>query len=705
MAGKVINTVLNLRDNMSGGLIKAAKNTKGVTKEMVSATREVERFKNKAISSVSSVVTSFAKLGTAAAGAVTALAVKTGLSEAMDLEGYRLQLETATKDTQKASEIMKYAIDLANRTPFEGGELVEAASKFEAMGMAAKQWLPLAGDMAAATNKSFDQATEALIDAQTGELERLKEFGITKAKIVEQGEKMFSDVQLVNNQGQIVNQEKFNEALVSLMQERFAGGMEKQAGTIKGLWSTVTGVTKSALSNMVGITTDGSVRTGSALELLKGGVSSLAGRLEQWQQDGTLDAIAQRLDQGIARAADFAGQAFQWLQANGDTLLARLKPLAATIAAFKIAKLGLDAVNAANNFALYTKTVVLVTQANIKATASWVKNTAAMAANKAGIIATTIASKAAAVGTGLLTAAQWALNAAFVATPIGWIVLGIMAVVAAGVALYKNWDTVKETASALWEKAKGVFGGIRDTVTGAFSSAKEAVGGFFDWIGDKLSWLDEKIEGIPVLGDLYKGVKGAGSWIADAIQGNVLGTTYFSGGLTRVNERGGEILDLPSGTRIIPHDMSQRMVSETIGKFFQWLKEDFIGRNNGLQGNALGTTYFSGGLTRVNERGGEILDLPSGTRIIPHDVSKRMASDAARSSTLRLSAFAGNGQRDVVGVLQGIQSLLEQLLRRRSVPSLAVYVTVQGNVIGNRDYADSLGNTIAQRILRALDNI
>lgn len=640
MAGKVINTVLNLKDNMSSGLIKAAKNTKGVTKEMVSATREVERFKNKAVSSVSSVVTSFAKLGTAAAGAVTALAVKTGLSEAMDLEGYRLQLETATKDTQKASEIMKYAIDLANRTPFEGGELVEAASKFEAMGMAAKQWLPLAGDMAAATNKSFDQATEALIDAQNGELERLKEFGITKAKILEQGEKMFSDVQLVNSKGQIVNQEKFNEALVSLMQERFAGGMEKQAGTIKGLWSTVTGVTKSALANMVGITTDGSVRTGSALDLLKGGVSSLAGRLEQWQQDGTLDAIAQRLDQGIARGADLASQAFQWLQANGDTLLARLKPLAATIAAFKIAKLGLDAVNAANNFALYTKTVVLVTRANLVSSASWVKNTAAMAANKAGIIATTIASKAAAAGTGLLTAAQWALNAAFVATPIGWIVLGIMAVVAAGVALYKNWDTVRETASALWEKAKGVFGGIRDTVTGAFSSAKEAVGGFFDWIGDKLSWLDEKIEGIPVLGDLYKGVKGAGSWIATAIQGN-----------------------------------------------------------------ALGTTYFSGGLTRVNERGGEILDLPSGTRIIPHDVSNRMASEAARGGTLRLSTSTGNGQRDVVGVLLGIRSMLEQLLRRRSVPSLAVHVTVQGNVIGNRDYADSLGSTIAQRILRALDNI
>ena len=47
---------------------------------------------------------------------------------------------------------------------------------------------------------------EALIDAQAGELERLKEFGITKAMILEQGEKMFSGEQIANNNGQIVNQ-------------------------------------------------------------------------------------------------------------------------------------------------------------------------------------------------------------------------------------------------------------------------------------------------------------------------------------------------------------------------------------------------------------------------------------------------------------------------------------------------------------------
>lgn len=117
MANRVINTILNLRDNMSGGLIRAARNTAGVTREMESATRSVVAFKNRAGSAINSAAKSFVKFGTSAAGVTAALAAKTGLSEAMDLEGYRLQLETATKDTQKASEIMQYAINLANKTP------------------------------------------------------------------------------------------------------------------------------------------------------------------------------------------------------------------------------------------------------------------------------------------------------------------------------------------------------------------------------------------------------------------------------------------------------------------------------------------------------------------------------------------------------------------------------------------------------------
>lgn len=548
MSNRVINTILNLRDNMSGGLIRAARNTQGVSREMQSATRSVVAFKNKAVSSVTSAAKSMVKLGTATAGVAATLAAKTGLSEAMDLEGYRLQLETATKDTQKASEIMQYAIDLANKTPFEGGELVEGASKFEAMGMAAQKWLPLAGDMAAATNKSFDQATEALIDAQNGELERLKEFGITKAKILEQGEKMFAGVQLVNNKGQIVNQEKFNEALVALMQDRFAGGMEKQATTMKGLWSTVTGVTKSALATITGITTDGSIRSGSALDLLKGKVQLLAGKLEQWQQDGTLNRIAQQFDQGLARAAELAGQAFSWVTANGDTIRRWIVGLGSALAMVKILQFASGVIQAVKTVSLFAKTVGLIVAAN----------------------------------------------------PI---VAGIGLAIAAGSLLIANWDRVKAWAINIKDQFVESFARIGESISGTFSGITDAIGGFFSWIGEKLSWLDGKIEGIPIIGSLYSGIK---SWAGSA----------------------------------------------------------FSVSNWGISGHATGTSYFSGGWTRVNERGGEIMRLPGGTQIIPHDLSRQMVGG----------------------------------------PSITVHVTVQGNVIGNRAYAEELGNTIVARILRALRN-
>lgn len=542
MANRVINTILNLRDNMSGGLIRAARNTQGVSREMQSATRSVVAFKNKTVSSVTSAAKSMVKLGTAAAGVVATLAAKTGFSEAVDLEGYRLQLETATKDTQKASEIMQYAINLANKTPFEGGELVEGASKFEAMGMAAQKWLPLAGDMAAATNKSFDQATEALIDAQNGELERLKELGITKAKILEQGEKMFAGVQLVNNQGQIVNQEKFNEALVALMQDRFAGGMEKQASTTKGLWSTVTGVTKSALATITGITTDGSIRSGSALDLLKSKVQLLAGKLEQWQQDGTLDRIAQQFDQGLAKAVETAGKAFDWVVANGDTIRRWIVGLGSALAMVKIVQFASGVIQAVKTVSLFAKTAGMIVAAN----------------------------------------------------PI---VLAIGAAIAAGALLIANWDKVKAWAVNIKDQFMESFGGIRDGIVGAFNAVKDTVGGFFSWIGDKLTGLGESIANIP-----------------------------------------------------------------GVGSVFSWIMKRQFGVD--LSSHATGTSFFAGGWTRVNERGGEIMRLPGGTQIIPHDISRQMVGG----------------------------------------PSIAVYVTVQGNVIGNQAYAQELGDTIVQRILRALRN-
>lgn len=74
-------------------------------------------------------------------------------------------------------------------------------------------------------------------------------------------------------------------------------------------------------------------------------------------------------------------------------------------------------------------------------------------------VAMGVAQKAQAVWTGVVTAAQWAWNAAMTANPIGLIVVGIGALIAAlaaaGVWVYRNWERVKQlwTGMGKWRFA------------------------------------------------------------------------------------------------------------------------------------------------------------------------------------------------------------------------------------------------------------
>jgi len=75
------------------------------------------------------------------------------------------------------------------------------------------------------------------------------------------------------------------------------------------------------------------------------------------------------------------------------------------------------------------------------------------------------------IATKLAAAAQWALNAAMDANLIGVIILAIAALVAGGIALYQNWDTVKAKVSELGQAVKTVFNNIRSSVSGLWEEA------------------------------------------------------------------------------------------------------------------------------------------------------------------------------------------------------------------------------------------
>ena len=47
------------------------------------------------------------------------------------------------------------------------------------------------------------------------------------------------------------------------------------------------------------------------------------------------------------------------------------------------------------------------------------------------------------------------------------------------------------------------------------------------------------------------------------IGANALGTSYFQGGLTSINERGYEVVELPRGTKIKNHLQSENIIKDT----------------------------------------------------------------------------------------------------------------------------------------------
>lgn len=69
---------------------------------------------------------------------------------------------------------------------------------------------------------------------------------------------------------------------------------------------------------------------------------------------------------------------------------------------------------------------------------------------------------------GAVRIAQMLFNASILTCPITWIVLGIAAIIAAGVLLYKNWDTVKNFLLGIWGAIKGAAASVKNAVVGAF---------------------------------------------------------------------------------------------------------------------------------------------------------------------------------------------------------------------------------------------
>lgn len=559
---KVINTVLTLKDEMSGGLVAAAKaakkSGKNIDDSMMQATRKVVAFKNKSLTALGD----FAKKGVKAAGA--AVAGMTAAFIALDgaTEEYRVaqgklnagfQAAGLSADTARKSYRNFYAILGDTDTATEASQLLANMAKNEEE---VTKWtriaagvhgtfgdsLPIEGLVESANETArTGQITGVFADAINWATKEGEKFGVALKADTEANKKWneavksaasaedFFNLALQNCSDESARQKLIVDTLSKTYDKAadsfYANNQQvvnarRNHATLDEMLAKV-GDTSSKVKNqlwvLAGAAEDGSIRSGSALDWVQQKTEAFG----TWVEGLDLSALKQQFDENFAQGMQKAGDAMDWCREHADGLKTGVKLLAVAFGLVKLAQFNQSVAGGASALLGMGKTVLTMT----------------------GVLGGQTAA------TGAATAAQTGLNAAMSANPIGAVILLIEGAIAVGVLLYKNWDTVKAKAGEVWNSTKTAFGGIRDSITGAFSAAKEKVAGFF-------SWLDQKIESVPILGSIYKGGKNAVSWIADRLDGNAMGTPYWRGGYTRVNERGGEIMNLPSGTQIIPHDVS-----------------------------------------------------------------------------------------------------------------------------------------------------
>lgn len=277
-----------------------------------------------------------------------------------------------------------------------------------------------------------------------------------------------------------------------------------------------------------------------------------------------------------------------------------------------------------------------------------------------------------------------------VTAPANAVVLGLAAVVVAGVLIYKNWDKIKAAAGRLWNFVKNIF--QRIGISGDSLKKKLAP------IGQKFSAIGEHIQGFwkvvsPLLSKIGEAVHAVFSVAIGAAIGSAIGyfNSLFDGILTfitgvftlnwskaweGVKNIFGGIFEGLGGMLKMPINGVISMINGAIAGINS-ISVDIPDWVPGIGGEkfginipqlpmlARGTDNWKGGLAQISEKGGEIVDLPSGTRVYPHDETVRKAyADGAKRNSGKSVYIAKLADSIVVKSESDIDKIAEALAKK-----------------------------------------
>ena len=712
---KTIGVLLSLKDQFTTPLQKATKSVKAMDRQLEKAGNQIKAFGNR----VKSGMKSLAKWAAVGFGALTAGAVlfaKQSIDAAKDQVRIEKLLETTMKRTSNASKEQIQAIkdeaSALQNVGIVGDEVALAgANQLAVYGLRSdqiKKLMPNLNDMIAkekglnGTQEDAVAMADVIGKAMNGKTKGLLKYGVS---LTAAEEKLFKTMK----------QEQKMEFISKKLNESIGGTnkalRETDEGKIvaaKNAWGDMKEEVGKKLLPYLGKFAEWFE---TKIPAIQDFILSLADKIQE---------LVTRAEPYITQIKDMFGKIFEKVKPALEETWQILSD-AGTVA-IDIAQ---GIINNWDRISPIVYTLVgAITAYNIATT---IRNNKELI--YAGIIKTKMAlDTAQAILTGQLTIKQWALNAAMNANPIGLIISLIAILVGAIWMAWKNWDKISKWMSNRWDEIKkgiksfcdvlkNIFLKVWDVVVGAWNYAKEVISGVCDvLIGVFIPIWEAVCDGINWLKDIVLGVCDVVGGIFTAIWDGVVKA------LDKLKEGFNKVTDFITGAFMSAWDSLMKALDailhpiETAKKAFGGLidklkfwnntkaedktininevkRTDNIGGSNktGITTStvknprhALGTAYFKGGVTGINEGGrDETAILPAGTQILSHEEGKSLQKN--------------NVEKQVI--IKEVES------KKSSDKKVEVHIHIGGNFIGEKEHMEKYGEYTANKILAALNNM
>lgn len=652
--GRAINAILNLKDKFSSALQRTTGNTKKFERQVKKTQNRINKIAKSTVSAFGNIVKASATMAATAGVALTGI----GINYASDLDEVQNVVDTTFgKMSKKVDEWSKGALEKfglnelsAKRYSSTLGALMKSsgvsADKLVEM---STNLTGLAGDMASFYNLEPDVAFDKLRAAISGETEPMKALGVNMSVT---NMEAFALTKGIKKQWKAMSQGEQTTLRYQYLMEKTADAQ----GDFNKTSDSFANQTKLMKENILQL-------AGSLSKGLLPFLAKMAKKLNDFIKGINVDTVVKNIQSGFEKAKNFISGFIQVLK----KLLPIILGVIGGLAAFVI-----------------INTVVSM------------------------VLALKKAFNAASTATGLLAKANALLNVTFLTNPIFWIALAIGALIAIVIIAYQKCEWFRNIVTGLWEKfkefASGLLANMIPVLQNLYSWFNEKIIPVIQKMGEILNWLwlnvlaplgffigqvfqmafvtaftfiGTTIQNIAVtIGTVIDGLMSIFNGILEFIIGVFTGNweqawngvkEIFFGIWTAL---GGIVTGILNGMIDGINAVIRGINSMLSFKVPDWIP--VIG-GKGVNVNiptiprfANGTSYFSGGLAQINERGGEIVDLPNGSRVIPADKSKKMLENS-------------NG-------------------------AIKVDVNIQGNVIGNKEFMEQTGAYVAEKIKIALLN-